>query len=193
MKSLIFTIISALLCSVAFAQSTVTETSIEVKKNRQEPAFSMVVDYDSKTTTKGIGERMSKDSLKYKTSEGFILYKNVVLFSIAGNSNVDLYFKVEGKKNISTVYMLVSKGYNNFVSSSSDAEIAKNIKTFMTNLQTDIYNYNLKLQTDAIQKDVNKKNKQQDRLVKQQDKINSKVEDGAKQISDEKNLMNNLK
>ncbi len=104
----------------------------------------------------------------------------------------DLTSKVKGKKNLSTIYMLVSKGYNNFVSS-SDPEIVNNIKLFMTNLQTDIHNYDLKQKTKALQEDLEKQNKEHDKLLKQQDKIDSQLKKNEKQIANDKDLMNNLK
>lgn len=51
------------------------------------------------------------------------------------DSKCDYYYKMKGKKSRTTLFLCVSKGYDNYVTSSNDVTTANNIKQYMLHLQ----------------------------------------------------------
>jgi hypothetical protein len=65
--------------------------------------------------------------------KGFSIYRGVAWQAINNNKG-DYYYKVKGKKSHTKLYFVASKGYDNYITSTSDAEIAGNIKKFLQDL-----------------------------------------------------------
>jgi peptidoglycan hydrolase CwlO-like protein len=86
----------------------------------------------------------------------------------------------------------VSKGYNNFVTSGSDAAIANNVKTFLASLVEDVKKYDLQNQIGTQGEEVKKAQKEYDKLVKKQDDLKKQQESLAKEIEKSKANLNTL-
>lgn len=65
--------------------------------------------------------------------KGVSTYKGAVWTSIS-DSKCDYYYKMQGKKKYTTLYFSVSKGYDNYVTSSNDVSTSNNIKQYMLHL-----------------------------------------------------------
>ena len=95
--------------------------------------------------SKGIVEnalhaRLEKAGIgKPKSQKGFDSYQGVNWPDISAEQ-VDVYTNVDanGKDNQSTVVLLVSKGYDNYVSTATDPVIAAKLKAFLDGLTADI-------------------------------------------------------
>jgi hypothetical protein len=74
---------------------------------------------------------------KPKSEKGFESYQGVSWADMAPGQ-VDVYTKVDGKDNQSTVVLLVSKGYDNYVSASSDPALNAKLKAWLDALLPDI-------------------------------------------------------
>lgn len=73
-----------------------------------------------------------------KTDKGFMSYQAVKWGEVAP-SQLDVYAKVDaGKDNQSTIILLVSKGYDNYVSEASDSIIFGKLRDFLQGLLPDI-------------------------------------------------------
>ena len=83
---------------------------------------------------------------KPKTEKGFTAYRGVNWAEISPGL-VDVYVKVEGKSDQSTIVLLVSKGYDNYVSATSDPALSANLKLFLQNLLPQI-------QTEKVRSDI---------------------------------------
>src|SRR5690606_30383549 len=68
---------------------------------------------------------------------GFRLFEGVSWSEIA-TEKIDFYYKVDGKKENSTVMFLISKGYDNFITSAKDPLMVNNTKNVLNNLVNDI-------------------------------------------------------
>ena len=108
--------------------------------------------------------------------DGFISYQEVVMQSIRPEK-IDVYFKVEDKKTSSTVNMLVSKGYENFVSKESDPEIIEKMIGFMTTFKKDVMSFGYNDQIEKLEEQ--KKDKEKD-LKKAEKNSYSDAKDKAK-------------
>jgi hypothetical protein len=135
-------------------------------------------------------ERLEKAGLKKpKNERGFTYYKEVSWPEVSP-SLVDIYTNVEGKGDRSTVQILLSKGYDNFVTTATDAVVAENVKKFMDAFIADALAYQLRLmiagQEEAIRK-AEKAYKDADddgnKLAREKDKIERQIADNSREKS----------
>jgi hypothetical protein len=102
--------------------------------------------------------KLSKSS---SASDGFKVFKGVVFQAITSDK-IDLYYKVEEKKPISRVYILTSKGYDNFMGAAQYPDVAANTIQFLNNFLNNVNAFKLmkdiEAQENAI-KDAEKKSK----------------------------------
>jgi hypothetical protein len=95
--------------------------------------------------SKGITENALRARLeqaglgKPKSDKGFMSFQAVKWAGLS-ETQFDVYAKVDAGKGdkLSTVILLVSKGYDNYVSAASDPDISAQLKTFLNSLLPDI-------------------------------------------------------
>jgi hypothetical protein len=136
------------------------------------PAVVNDLPFAEKTVTSAIENKMGQMGYKGKSTKGYTLFSGVRLPEL-GPESYDLYFMVDRvsrkDKGNSTVTLLVSRGFDNFVSDSADAVLINNAKTYLNNLRDMVAAYDLELQI-ADQEDV---------LKKADKKYTGLVDDGA--------------
>ena len=187
MKKIVSLAVAALFFLNGFAQK-VSETTEELQKLGKKPAFVMGYDYPQKTVEQALALRLKNDKLKGKSSKGAVKYENVKYPTIA-NVPIDLYTKVTGSKKSASVYVFVSKGYENFVTSNDDAVIANNVKAFLASVVNDVKNYEQAILAAEKEKEAKKAQKEHDKLVKKQQKLKKEQDKVAKDIKkSEKNM-----
>lgn len=133
----------------------VRETSISFNKG----SYSGVMadyNYSKDIVTKALEKRMKDANLgKSKTTSKFVSYTGVNWMEVSPDK-LDVYYKVSGKKNKSNVEFLISKGYDNYINSTTDASAIQNLRNFLASLEKDIkvilHENNLDAQNDAIKK-----------------------------------------
>jgi hypothetical protein len=138
--------------------------------------------------------------------KGYRKYEGVIIPEISADK-IDLYTIVDGKKENSTVYILVSKGYDNFVDSKTDETTIMNMKKFLNSLEVSAASLKLladiEVSNEALKKAeynyVEAVNEGKD-LVKQKEKIEKNIEEnkGSQSIKSEevekaKAILNALK
>lgn len=131
------------------------ESSVKFNKTTEN---AVVADFDkpADVVEAALKNRLEKEGLgKMKSTKGFMSYPGTLWNSVSSDK-LDVYFKVEGKKDKSTVSVLVSKGYDNFITSGSDAKTIDNVKAFLNGLREYTNSYqltlNIKEQEEAIKK-----------------------------------------
>ena len=124
MKKL-FSIAGMLLMSgYVFSQAMPVSTMIE-KENRN--AVMIVINQPVKVTTEALQQKLQRAGLDEKVRKGLASYKGVTLSEIS-KDKIDIYTKVESSSNnTSIVYMAVSKGYNNFATSTFNSYLSNKI------------------------------------------------------------------
>jgi len=94
---------------------------------------------------------------KSKKQDGFYVFQGVQLPDL-NNQKLDLYFKIERKskqeKNQSMMSMLVSKGYDNFVSATSDSATFMAASNFLNGFLANTASFSLQQQIEAQEKAV---------------------------------------
>ncbi|HVE61918.1 MAG TPA: hypothetical protein VNA26_08865 [Chitinophagaceae bacterium] len=119
--------------------------------------------------------------------DGFYIFKGVML--PGANTPLDLYFKVDeqGKKskNASTVYMLSSRGGENFINS-NDSFAYEASKKFLNNFVSESAAYKLNLDVDAQEKVVKDAEKQLSKLIDDEKDMEKKIEELQRDIKKNK-------
>ncbi len=109
--------------------------------------------------------------------DGFYIFKGVML--PGANTPLDMYFKVDQQskksKNASTVYLLSSRGGENFISS-NDSFAYEASKKFLNNFVSESAAYKLNLDVDAQEKAVKDAENQLNKLVGEEKDMQKKIE-----------------
>lgn len=174
-------------CISASAQSVGTS----VKFNKADrPALMLYLPYNEEvaegtivTKLKEIGfQPETKGSLFWKQNktDGFYVYKGVVLKDSGGqNQLVDLYFKIDrrGNKrdNQSVIYMLTSKGGENFVTSLSEPATYASAQNFLNGFVAQTATYKHGLDVTAQEETVKKAEKKLADLMDEERDLNKKI------------------
>jgi len=137
MKKVLFFILMAF--GFASYAQTVQSTQVEYNKTKVPGVSLAVAGYDADFIQKALVYRFEKvGGLKGSSSKGFRVYA-AQIFPEFGNLSYDIYtFVNKGSKKdqLVTINLLVSKGNNNFVSETVDAEVTQKMKDFLTNFPT---------------------------------------------------------
>lgn len=112
-----------------FAQK-IEEGTIKIGKT-EASGFTATSKYSEDQVKDAIEAEFIKAGLKKPgKKKKFITYKEVEWPAIS-QTKIDVYYKVAKKKRKTRIYFVVSKGYNNYVTSANDAAVAANINTFL--------------------------------------------------------------
>ena len=179
-------------------------------KDAQKPAIVYDLPYPEKTVDGALTDKLGKLGYKGKESKGFTMYKNVSMPEL-GPGNYDLYFAMDKRskkeRDITTVTMLISKGNENFITDTSDAQLIANGKTFLESMVTGVAAYDLEQQILA-QADVVKREEKRlktygdeaDDMQKRKKKLEQQLEQNQKdqdaevrEIQKQKDLYETLK
>jgi hypothetical protein len=137
MKKIIFTLAASLLIVSNMQAQNAKNASIEYNKVVQ-PC--VMVDYNvpADMVEGALREKMSNAKLGSgsKAKDGFRMWKGITMTDIAAEK-MDYYFRIDDKKGTSTLYMMTSKGYDNFLKPETDAAPVQNEIKFLDGFQTD--------------------------------------------------------
>lgn len=172
------TIISSLTLIVMFCISgfsqDISQTNISFMDGKQN-AIEAKYNFSEDIMEKAVKSILEKKNLKKtSTKKGYNVYEGIV-FSDLTTDKIDFYIKVDGNKSSTKVTILVSKGYNNFISESVDPSTFKNIKTLCKE-----FNIN------AIEENLNREIAKQEEVVKDAEKKYNKSVDKGKDLAKDK-------
>ena len=193
-KRLISSLSLLLILAASGTLSAQNAREATAKFNKTNPA-AVVADYDQpvdlvKTVLK---ERLEKEGLgKMKSVNGFMRYSGVTWQSVSSDK-MDAYFKVDGKKGKSTITVLVSKGYDNFITSGSDARTIENVKAFLNGFGEQVIAYQRALDIEAQEEAVKKAEALQKKAAEQQARLEKEHAEKQKALEAEKQKLNNIK
>lgn len=138
---------------------------------------------------KGMGLKASK----YSGYKAFLAQQ----FPTISNQNLDVYFKSEevGKKadKVTVVYMLVSTGNNNFITTANDAATAEKIKLYLADVVAYAAEYELEQNIINNTNNIKKLEGEQKKLESNKQKMQKQMNELEKQISDKQLEIDKLK
>lgn len=174
MKCILVTLFFAFSLS-AFSQSRSTE--VEYQKISR-PALVNDIPFPANTIEDAIKDYFAKKGYKASSTKGFTVYKGVSLNEL-GAGSYDIYFMVDKKsrkeKELSTVTVMISKGFDEFVSNNSDALVFGKAQTYLDSLRNMIAVYDLEVQISV-----------QELEIKKAAKKSSDLEDEGKELEKKK-------
>lgn len=186
MRHIFTLILSFAFCTAVVAQSR-TATVEYLKVNRQ--AVVTELTFPEKTIKDAIDDKMGKMGYKGKESKGFMVYKGVKMPEL-GNDTYDLYFMADRKsrkdKESSTLTLMITKGFDSFVSDSSDSRVINNAKNYLDSIRNMIAAYDLEQQIVAQEDAVKKADKKYTNLVDDAASLEKKRKNIEKDIEDNK-------
>lgn len=196
MRKLIIMFALYLLHSGSFAQAHFDKVDYQ-----KESRSSIVHDipFSSATVEKAIDDAFAALGYKGTSSKGFTVYKGVRLIEI-GEEAYDIYFMVDKKsrkdKDNSTVTMMLSKGFDEFLTVKSDEKVLDKARVYLDSLRNIVSVFDLKQQIAAQEDEVKKADKKnvslQDEL-KDLEKRKRKLEDQiAGNMTDQQNQLTEI-
>jgi hypothetical protein len=169
MKKFLLSLPALCTALLGFAQARYTTTEFQ---KVMRPAIVADMPFPEKTVSNAIEDKMNKSGYKGKSVKSFTMYSGVHLNEL-GVGNYDMYYLVDRvsrkDKGNSTVTLMLSKGFDAFVSDSSDASVIESAKNYMNNLRDMVAAYDLEMQITE----------QEDVIKKADKKYNSLVDDGT--------------
>ena len=181
--------------SLAFSQSSLT--SVTYNKTSQ-PALMLELPYPEEVSEGFIVDNLRKTGYDAETKgklfwkqnklNGFYIFREVRLEGL--KDPVDLYFKVEQKsrrsKDASVIYLLVSKGEENFISSGTDEKIYQAAKKFLNGFVDKSATYKLELDIKEQEDTVKDAEKKLDRLRDDEKDLHKKIDQLEKELKKNK-------
>ncbi len=188
MKKILITLAVSLSSYLTKAQAVEAQVTYN-KVNQPAVTAEFITDID-------IAEKVVAEDLKTrgfgkgKSSKGFTLYQAINFTEISADK-IDLYVKTEKKskkeKDKSIITILISKGYDNFVSSTTEPKMIAAVVNYLNGLKPKFETGNLEVQI----KD------QEDIIKKEEKKSNNLIDDGTdlekKKRKIEDDIINNKK
>jgi len=195
MKSLYLTSLFILIYCSASAQAVYQNINYGEK---QEPGFMLLLPNEPDVVQNTILKKLEETGYKPETTgalfwksdkvNGYYVFKQVTLFELK-NQTLDLYFNVERQKdnkNRSTLYMLVSKGYDNFVSQESDSVIYSAAQRFLNGFIEETAAYKLGIAIAEQKEKMNNSEKELKNLKGDASDMQKKMDDLKKDMSKNK-------
>ena len=180
-----------LITALAIGATTMAQTrtaTVEYQKiNRQ--SIVTEIPFPEKTIKDAIDNKMELMGYKGKDSKGFTVYKGVKMPEL-GNDSYDLYFMADRKsrkeKENSTLTLMITKGFDSFVSDSSDAKVISNAKNYLDSIKNMIADYDLEQQIMGQEDVVKKADKKNTSLIDDASSLEKKKKSIEKDIEDNK-------
>ncbi len=136
MKKTMYLLLSAVLFPL-LTMAQAEEGTIKVGKDEKK-GFIAKSKYDKELVEAALAGKLSEAGVtKWSKKKKFYTCKEVTVPAISP-TKVDLYYKVTGKKHKSKIFFIVSKGYDNYVTSATDATTAANVNTFLAQVDATV-------------------------------------------------------
>lgn len=182
---------------LAASTHTFAQQETTVKYNSVDAsAFTMPLEADKTDVSNSVEDYLKKTfGVKSASSKGYRVFKAVSWPEVSADK-LDVYYKVDGKKGKSVVTMLVSKGYDNFISNQSDAQAAAGVKNFLSGLNVKVGEYTKNIAVaagtkglEAAQKEYDKYARKAEDLSKEKAKLEKEIADNQSRLAEkEKDL-----
>lgn len=139
MRYLKLALLVFLLPVAAHAQSDVDITEGSVKMGKKKMwAFGATYRYNKDVTASVMSNNMEAAGMKRSSHKKGVNKYKAAIWPELSSAKGDYYYKIKSRKGKTTVYIVASKGYDNYVTSSNDAAMAGKITQYMQRLDGQI-------------------------------------------------------
>jgi len=177
----------------SFAQAT--EGSCEFDKVERPAVIGEFVYTTDVVEDAILADLKEKGIKKYNNKKGFMIFEEVLFTQISSNK-INFYVKIEEKKKEkgkTILTFLVSYGLDNFISSTMDAAIINNTKTYMNSLTVKFAATKLGRDIEAQQKVFDKAKKDYENLISEGESLTKKKAEIEENIAKNKSEQENQK
>ena len=195
----LYVLIAFLIAGIMTASPQATFTTITIDKKIQ-PGLILELPNNTDAAENTILQKLketgynpeTKGELFWKKNKlhGFYVFNGIVLAAL-NNQKLDMYFKVEPKsktqKDKSTIYLLVSKGYDNFISPEVDTATFAAATAFLNGFVAGTASYRLNLDIDEQEKVVKNSQKKLNSLQEDDKDIVRKIDELQAGLRNNKN------
>lgn len=144
-------------------------------------AFTKTYQYPADEIEDAILEKLKEEGITgKKASNNYYAFKGVKYNSL-WNRTCDIYIAVNGSQKAGTMYLLISTGYDNYISD-NDPEENKKISDWMDSLEDNIKNHLYNHQLENQEKETEEAIKDLNDIKKDKEKIEKKIADNEKDI-----------
>lgn len=175
MRKAIYTIVVALLCPFITMAQHVKEGKVKVGKTSM-IGFIATSKYDRTQVEEAIAQKLTDAGVKkHKKKKKFFRYKEISIPELSP-AKIDVYYRVASrKKHKSRIYWVISKGYDNYITSATDASAADNVTRFLSGIDAIVeHNEEIKQKEQEVKNMNDNIQKQKDALKKQEEEKNKK-------------------
>jgi len=186
------------------SMSSVQVQEVQKSMNKiNQPAYMMELPFAPEEVEKALQAYIGKaSSSSGKNRRGTISFMGVSIPELS-TEKTDVYAIVERKsrreKNRSVVYLFVSKGYDNFVSSASDRVLSTNAQQFLSNFASAASQYSfeqsVKKQQDLVSKQEAARKKLETKVAKTEkelEKLRKQLAEQSGKLEKEKILLQSM-
>jgi septal ring factor EnvC (AmiA/AmiB activator) len=186
MKNLITIFILSIIATLNLQAQNAEESTISILKVDQ-PCVKATYNVSEDVLSTAWNTEMAKYDIKKssKVKGGFQKYSGVNIPSISADK-IDLYIKMDGKKDNSSLTVLVSKGYDNFVNAEKYPEMVTATKNLMNDLVNGAAIAQLKAEITNQEKVVEKAEKSEKSSIKSGEDLADDMKKLEKRIEDNK-------
>lgn len=176
----------------SMASAQVREDKINVL-DAERLGLRIEMNYDVKIVSSALSDKLKDAGIKTKSSKGFVTASGVKLIDISPEL-MDYYFKVESvDKKRSILYLVISKGYSNFIDPVANPSVWDNAKMFMENMVSYAARYQLQADAKTMEKTVSSAQKNYDKSVKDYKKQEDALAKSRKSMEDAQGELTNKK
>lgn len=181
--------------TLGFAAYSQTAQSTQVDFNKSKvPGVSIAIPgYDVAFIQNALIQRLERDAgLKGSNSKGFRVYSSQN-YPFFGTLNFDIYTsvrKLSKKDSFTTVFLLVSKGNDNFISQHVDNDITEKMKDFLNNFTLFLKDFERIQNMDKLLQNISNLEKEHSTLVKDRDKLQKEFSSIEKKFKDKEKEVN---
>ena len=141
----IFQILVALLLLPVFANAQEVEEGMIKVGDDEKPGFIATSRHDHDLVFNALATKLNDQGLtNYTVKKKFYTIKDVLIPELSPNK-IDLYFRVEKVKSKTKIFFVVSKGYDNYVTTASEPTQAMGVISFLKQIDG-IVEHNVELQ-----------------------------------------------
>lgn len=155
MKQILLSVL--LLSAMAAHAQNAQEATVKFKKEGQ-PVAMATYNVPKDIVNNAFLQKLASAGITKKGKEnGFASFKGVVWGEMSADK-LDVYFKADERKGVTTAYLLLSKGYDNFISKATDSVTMVKMLAFLNSFVNDVNNYVLQQNIAAQEEIVRKAN-----------------------------------
>jgi len=193
-----------LLCTAKYGNAQITESRIKVDSMERQALY-IETDMPEDDVKDALKDYFDSLHVSPEKGTGFIIkkqlpfleFKRAVTDSMHGQA-LDYYFEIDTRKqkgaDATTIYIVASRGYNNFISPQTDAAVWSAFRNFTEYMRSNYFEqYRIKKNMTSLTRDLNKDKSKLKDVAEEKIKLEKSIEDKNAQLATMQTQLDKLK